>query len=151
MGVVKTGGVAIRTRRRVYALDDSSLDKVISIGEVADRFGVTVRAVRFYEEMGLLQPKRSGAMRLYSHSDCSRLETILTSIRLGFSLREIKEMINRSDLRVQNASCFGLTLEHCQKQLARLQNQQRALEETIRELTALMLRINGHQGSAREV
>ncbi len=68
-----------------------------SIKDLADHFDVTQRTLRFYESKGLLCPKRQGVTRIYSEKDKVRLELSLRGKRLGFSLEEIKEIIEIYD------------------------------------------------------
>jgi len=65
-----------------------------SIGELATEFDVTPRAIRFYEDHGLLAPKRAGQRRIYSPRDRTRLKLTLRGKRLGLSLSEIRELID---------------------------------------------------------
>lgn len=79
------------------------------IGEVADRTGVTQRTLRFYEEKGLLRPpeRMDGGFRLYSEEDVARIEYIRRLQQyLGFTLAEIKEMVEAEDLRLQIIATF---------------------------------------------
>lgn len=62
------------------------------ISELAKEFDITTRSIRFYEDVGLIQPERKGTMRLYQRRDKIRLKLILRGKRLGFSLAEIKEL-----------------------------------------------------------
>ena len=66
----------------------------ISIGELATEFDVTPRAIRFYEDHGLLAPKRAGQRRIYSPRDRTRLKLTLRGKRLGLTLSEIRELID---------------------------------------------------------
>ena len=72
--------------------ETSQIKAEYSIRELADRFDVTARTLRFYEQKGLLSPSRRGATRIYSATDAARLDLILRGRRVGFSLEEIKEM-----------------------------------------------------------
>jgi DNA-binding transcriptional MerR regulator len=65
-----------------------------TISDLAEAFGVTARTLRFYEDCGLLMPERRGRTRLYSERDRKRLRLALRGRRLGFSLEEIKEMLD---------------------------------------------------------
>jgi len=65
-----------------------------SIGELASEFDVTPRAIRFYEDHGLLAPKRAGQRRIYSPRDRTRLKLTLRGKRLGLSLSEIRELVD---------------------------------------------------------
>ncbi|WP_144395045.1 MerR family transcriptional regulator [Pleionea sediminis] len=69
-------------------------EKTYSISELAKEFDTTTRAIRHYEEYGLIQPKRQGTYRVYSHKNRTRLQLILRGKRIGFSLAEIKEIID---------------------------------------------------------
>ena len=72
-----------------------------SISDLAREFDLTTRAIRFYEDMGLLQPERSGPggrNRVYSHRDRTRLKLTLRAKRLGLSLTEAKDLIDMYDL-----------------------------------------------------
>ena len=69
-----------------------------SISDLAQEFNLTTRAIRFYEDEGLLQPGRSGRRRVYSARDRVRLKLILRGKRLGFSLSEVRDIIEMYDL-----------------------------------------------------
>ena len=76
------------------ALDRESF----TISDLTAEFGVTARALRFYEDEGLIAPQRSGLSRVYSKRERARLAWILRAKNVGFSLTEIKEMIDLYDL-----------------------------------------------------
>ena len=78
------------------ALDEK--DILFSISDLAREFGVTTRAIRFYEDEGLLSPGRSGRQRVYTSRDHVRLKLIVRGKRLGFSLSEVREIIEMYDL-----------------------------------------------------
>ncbi len=71
--------------------------EIYSIGDLAREFDVTHRTIRFYEDRGLLSPKRIGSRRVYSKRDQVRLKLILRGKRLGFSLAEVREMLELYD------------------------------------------------------
>ncbi len=71
--------------------------EIYSIGDLAREFDVTHRTIRFYEDRGLLSPKRIGSRRVYSKRDQVRLRLILRGKRLGFSLAEVREMLELYD------------------------------------------------------
>ena len=82
----------------------ASDDPYLQIGEVAERTGLTQRTLRFYEEKGLLKPptRMEGGFRLYSEADIQRLERIKRLQQLlGFSLAEIKEMVDAGEVKMQ--------------------------------------------------
>jgi DNA-binding transcriptional MerR regulator len=103
----------------------------LTIAEVARDFGITARALRFYESKRLIAPQRFGATRLYSRQDRDRLALILTGRRLGFTLAEVKELIASAS---GAGGALGLTREKCVEQINLLDRQKRALELAIAEL-----------------
>jgi DNA-binding transcriptional MerR regulator len=72
--------------------------RLLTVTELADQLGVTARAIRFYEDKGLLSPARAGANRVYTRREHARMRLILRGKRLGFSLREIKRFLDLYDL-----------------------------------------------------
>lgn len=108
------------------------------IGEMAKTFGVTLRTLRFYEDKGLLSPKRDGSTRLYTRRDRVRLKLILLGRKVGFSLRDVKQMIDLYDPAGSNTKQLRLAIEKSEKQLARLQKQRAAVDEAIGDLTEAM-------------
>lgn len=72
-------------------------DKTYSIGELSREFGVTPRAIRFYEARGLLAPRRAGQRRIFTRRDRTRLKLILRGKRLGFRLEESRELFEMYD------------------------------------------------------
>lgn len=116
----------------------------VRIGEMAKKYGVTLRTLRFYEDKGLLNPKREGATRLYTRRDRARLKLILLGRKVGFSLRDVKQMIDLYDPTGTNAKQLRLTLDKSDKQLGRLQKQRQLLDEAIGEL-------NNHMAVVRQL
>ncbi|WP_229600415.1 MerR family transcriptional regulator [Reyranella humidisoli] len=68
--------------------------RIYSIAELSREFAITPRTIRFYEDEGLIKPRRQGTMRLYTAGDRTRLSWILRGKRLGFSLAEIRELLD---------------------------------------------------------
>ncbi|MGN6537008.1 MerR family transcriptional regulator [Ollibium composti] len=110
----------------------------VRIGEMAKTFGVTLRTLRFYEDKGLLSPKRDGATRLYTRRDRARLKLILLGRKVGFSLREVKQIIDLYDPAGSNARQLRLALDKSEKQLVRLNKQRALIDDAIGELTTMM-------------
>ena len=108
---------------------DSSL---LSIGDMARTFGVSLRTLRFYEGRGLLDPKRDGSSRYYSAEDRRRLKLILKGKQLGFTLAEIRELIAKD--RHGNGHALALNNEQISLQISHLERQRKALDEAIHEL-----------------
>ena len=104
-------------------------DRPTTIGEVAREFGITLRALRFYEAKRLIAPQRNGAVRLYRRSDRNRIALILSGRRLGFTLAEIKELVDEP-----SGSYLRLTREKCLEQINLLERQKRAIELALGEL-----------------
>jgi DNA-binding transcriptional MerR regulator len=110
----------------------------IRIGEMAKRHGVTLRALRFYEDKGLLKPRRDGSTRFYSRRDNARLALILLGRKVGFSLREVKQMLDLYDPKGSNAKQLKVALDKSEKQMKRLIAQRKAVDEAIDELARAM-------------
>ena len=128
-------------------------EELVRIGEMAKKYGVTLRTLRFYEDKGLLNPKRDGATRLYTRRDKARLKLILLGRKVGFSLRDVKQMLDLYDPKGSNIKQLKLTLEKSEKQLARLNKQRQALDEAIGDLsqamTAVRDMLDARQAKAR--
>lgn len=113
------------------------------IGDIAKRFGVSLRTLRFYEDKGLINPKREGNTRLYSRREKARLQLILLGRNVGFSLREMKQMMDLYDPHGTNAKQLRVALEKSEKQLGRLEKQRAALDEAIGQLKDVMAAMRG--------
>ena len=121
-------------------------EDVLTIGEMAREYGVTLRALRFYEDRGLLQPIRNGVTRYYPAAARARLELILKGKQLGFTLTEIRDLIaNQSEEPVRS---FELSLDETQilAQLSLLQRQRDDIERAIEELRQTQERLAGANG-----
>ena len=105
-----------------------------SISDLCAEFSVTPRALRFYEDEGLIAPERRGTQRIYSHADRARLAWILRGKRVGFSLAEIKEMIDLYDVGEGRKIQKQVTLERCRDRIQLLENQKRDIDAHIAEL-----------------
>ena len=105
--------------------------------ELAEEFGITPRAVRFYETKGLLAPRRVGARRVYDYRDRARLKLILRGKRLGFSLATIREYLDLYDLDTTQASQLRQLVSAVDDRMADLERQREALEHTLAELAAI--------------
>lgn len=105
-----------------------------AISDLCAEFDVTPRALRFYEDEGLISPERRGTARVYSHRDRARLAWILRGKRVGFSLAEIREMIDLYDVGDGRQVQRQVTLQRCRDRIALLDNQKKDIDAAIDEL-----------------
>lgn len=113
-------------------------DDYLRIGDMAREFGVTLRTLRFYEDKGLIQPRREGNTRLYTHRDVARLKLIMLGRKVGFSLREVKQMMDLYDPRGSNTKQLRTVIEKSERQLVRLEKQRAAIDEAVSDLKDAM-------------
>jgi DNA-binding transcriptional MerR regulator len=106
---------------------------LFAIADLAAEFGISTRAIRFYEAKGLIAPERVGATRVFRRRDRARLILILRGKRLGFSLRDISEYLSLYDAQSQTAQT-RLLIDKVDQRLALLEGQRADLETTIAEL-----------------
>ena len=133
MKLISAGETAANTNMSVEAGED-----LVRIGEMAKKYGVTLRTLRFYEDKGLLNPQRDGSTRLYTRRDKARLKLILLGRKVGFSLRDVKQMMDLYDPTGSNTKQLKLALDKSEKQLARLQKQRALIDDAISELSGSM-------------
>jgi DNA-binding transcriptional MerR regulator len=127
------GNVNVRADKKA-----ATESNVARIGDLAGQFGITLRALRFYEDKGLINPQRNGTTRLYSHRDRARLKLILLGRKVGFSLREVKQLLDLYDPAGSNETQLRATLEKTAKQEDKLIAQRDAIDEALAELRKLM-------------
>ncbi|MBS0477836.1 MAG: MerR family DNA-binding transcriptional regulator [Proteobacteria bacterium] len=106
-----------------------------SISDLSAEFGVTARALRFYEDEGLIAPERRGTQRIYSHRDRARLAWILRGKRVGFSLTDIRELIDLYDIGDGRRTQRQRTIDRCHAKIEALAAQKRDIDAAIAELT----------------
>lgn len=94
-----------------------------SIGELAREFDVTTRTIRFYEDQGLLSPRRRGQTRIYSPADRTTLKLILRGKRLGFSLAESRDLIRMYRPASDNRQQLEALLDRIADKRAQLERQ----------------------------
>ncbi len=109
-------------------------DALMTIREMCSAFEVTPRTLRFYESKELLAPIREGQKRLFTKRDRGRLKLILRGKRFGFSLEEIRQLLDLYDLDDQQETQFRKTYEIALTHLAEMEKKREELDETITEL-----------------
>jgi len=110
------------------------MQRYYTITQLTQELDVTTRTLRFYEAQGLVSPNRRGRQRLYTHSDRTRVKLILRGKRLGFSLNEIKEIIEMYGSAPGETGQLRLLLEKIAARREELLEKQRDIELTLMEL-----------------
>ena len=116
------------------AKNEKSVEELARIGEVAEEFKVTLRTLRFYEDKDLINPKRVGTSRFYGRREKARLRLILLGRDIGFSLEDIREMLNLYEPSSGNQAQLRLAIEKADVQLQRLFEQRQSVDEAINRL-----------------
>jgi DNA-binding transcriptional MerR regulator len=110
---------------------------IYSIGDLAGELGISTRAIRFYEDQGMLSPQRAGGNRVYAARDLARLKLILRGKRLGFSLADIRELLDLYDADRNHLEQLHQTLRKGRVRIAELEQQKAELAQTLHELREL--------------
>jgi len=110
------------------------MEETYTIQRLAKEFGVTSRTLRFYEAKDLLHPTRKGQSRVFSHRDRGRLKLILRGKRLGFSLAEIKEMLDLYTLGDGQVEQLRVTLDKVRRRITELEQQRVDIDAALVEL-----------------
>ncbi|MGR6873202.1 MerR family transcriptional regulator [Pseudomonas sp. HK3] len=117
---------------------------IYSISDLAQRFDITTRTIRFYESEGLLSPKREGQKRLYSQKDYTTLKLILRGKRLGWSLAESRDLIQMYKPEQNNQAQYQKVLEKVIESRERLQQQ-------MNDIQVMLLELDEHETRIKEV
>ena len=108
--------------------------EIFTIRELKREFGVSARTLRFYEEKGLVAPRRNGQERLYGRRDRARLKYVLMGKVVGFSLEEVREMLDLYDLGDGQETQLRVALDKFKQRIDRLERQKAEIERAVGEL-----------------
>lgn len=127
---------------------NGGMNEEATIGEVAREFAVSLRTLRFYEDRGLLQPRRQGASRFYAAADRKRLRIILKGKQLGFTLTEIRALIGAErdgEAEIEER----LNAQQIADQLGHLERQRNEIDTAIARLRAAQQRRSADSAGER--
>lgn len=125
-------------------------EETYRIGELSSEFDVTLRTLRFYEDKGLLSPRRIGNTRLYSRADRARLKLILLGKRVGLSLVDVRELLEMYDPHGNNARQIEAALEKGEAQMKVLEEQRETIDKAIDELGSTLKSLRGMAADIRK-
>jgi len=128
----------------VGGVQQGGSDALLTIHAMVRQFDVTARALRFYEEKGLIAPLRQGRERLYSRRDLGRLRLVLMGKAVGFSLEDIKEMLDLYDVGDGGVTQLKVARAKFLDQIARLEGQKRDIETAITEIERVLGLVDQH-------
>jgi DNA-binding transcriptional MerR regulator len=120
------------------------MSATFTIGELAREFDLTTRAIRFYEDCGLITPQRVGRSRVYTQRDRTRLKLTLRGKRLGLTLAEVKELVDMYESPRD-------TLPQLKKFLVVLAAHREQLEQQMADLDATLDEVRSHEREARRL
>jgi DNA-binding transcriptional MerR regulator len=123
--------------------------RTYTIRQLCEEFGCTPRALRFYEDKGLLAPRRDGLNRIYSHRERGRLQLILRGKRVGLSLADIREMLDLYELDDGGVQQAARSIGKFRDQLAVLEQQRVDLDASIAALNEAIALLEGKLAGAR--
>jgi len=109
--------------------------KTFTITELAQEFDITPRAIRFYEDVGLLTPARAGRNRVYAQRDRTRLKLTLRGKRLGLSLQEVKQLVDMYDSKADTSQQLKAFLQVLREHRSQLERQLDDIEVTLGEIS----------------
>ncbi len=112
-------------------------ERLYTVTELATELGITARAIRFYEDKGLIIPSRVGSTRVYSYRERARMRLILRGKSLGFSLREIKDFLDLYNVDPMHRVQHEALLHAVRDRMNKLERMQTAIAHTLEELQAI--------------
>lgn len=124
-------------------------ERTWSISDLTAEFNVTARALRFYEDEGLLAPARHGLTRVYAKRDRARLMWILRARNVGFTLAEIRELVDLYDIGDGRAEQRRVAIERCRAKVAKLIDHRADIDAAITELTGFVSHLEALELSSR--
>ena len=139
---VSTGNPAMTARRKSAAPEGPAREPHFTISQLASEFALTTRAIRFYEDEGLVAPRRNGQARIYGERERTRIKLILRGKRLGLTLAEIREILDLYDSREGDR-------RQLQRFLEVLDHRRRQLEVQRADIDALLDEIGGIERDCR--
>ncbi len=137
----ETSDSAVRHEGAHVDRPDALQRETFSISDLSAEFGVTARALRFYEDQGLISPARQGLARIYSKRDRARLAWLVRAKNVGFSLTEIKELIDLYDLGDGRVEQKRVTLAKCRERIEQLTRQRTDIDAAIAELSSFVTQL----------
>ena len=121
------------------------MQETYSISELGKEFGITTRAIRFYEDKQLLTPARNGQKRVYSRADRTRLKLLLRGKRLGWPLEEIRSVLNMYDAGNEGElQQLEYTCRKVEQSRQQLQQQQKDIKAALSDLDQIQARCEAH-------
>ena len=123
------------------------MPELYSVTDLAKDLGVTPRALRFYEDKGLIAPQRAGNTRVYTRRDRGRLMLILRGKRLGFTLREVREWLDLYDADPHQQTQMTRLRQKVAERIAILERQREDLDATLDELTDILGQLDRRFGA----
>jgi DNA-binding transcriptional MerR regulator len=117
--------------------------EIFTIRDLTKELGVSARTLRFYEEKGLVDPRRNGQERLYSRRDRARLKYVLMGKSVGFSLEDVREMLDLYDLGDGRITQLKVALEKFRERIEQLGRQKADIDRAVTELSRACRAVEG--------
>lgn len=133
-----------------HAKDGEASERMFTIGELGEMFGITTRTIRFYEAKGLISPVRKGIARSYSNRDRVRMALILRGKNLGFSLEDIAEYLKLYDADPAQLAQTEMLLSKVEAHITDLNTKRADIERTLKELRDIRSLCQQHLKSAQQ-
>ena len=113
---------------------ETDWDRLTGIQQVATELGISTRTLRFYEDKGLIEPRRVGTTRIYTRREVGRMQLILRGKRLGFTLRDIKTFLDLYDADPQHVEQMRALADRVRERIDELEQHRVAIDQTLAEL-----------------